>query len=59
MVKNISRFSRDTVVALKAIYQIHGAGAKIHFVQENVDSDNPDIQLYITASLACAEIENS
>ena len=58
LVKNISRFSRDTVVALKAIYQIHGAGAKIHFVQENVDSYNPDIQLYITASLACAEREN-
>ena len=58
LVKNISRFSRDTVVALKAIYQIHGAGAKIHFVQENVDSDNPDIQIYIAASLACAEREN-
>lgn len=34
LVKNISRFSRDTVVTLKAIYQIHGAGAKIHFVRK-------------------------
>ena len=59
LIKNIIRFSRDTVIALQAIYDIHSAGAKIHFVQENIDSDTPDLQLYIAASLACAEMENT
>lgn len=59
LVKNISRFSRDTVLALTAIKQIHSSGATIHFLQENVDSDNPDLEIYLAASLACAEMENT
>ncbi len=42
--KSASRFARDIVDALEAIREIQTAGAKVYFEQENIDSDNPDMQ---------------
>ena len=56
--KSVSRFSRDIVDAMTAIRELTAAGAKIYFLSENIDSDNPDLQVILTIYLAVAEQEN-
>ena len=56
--KSASRFARDIVDALEAIKEIQTAGAKIYFQQENIDSDNPDMQVTLAVYLVVAELEN-
>lgn len=58
LTKSASRFSRDIVVALSAIQQITLAGAKVHFLEEGIDSDNYDMEVHLAAHLAVAEMEN-
>ena len=53
--KSVSRFSRDIVDAMTAIRELTAAGAKIYFLSENIDSDNPDLQVILTIYLAVAE----
>ena len=56
--KSVSRFSRNIVDAMTAIRELTAAGAKIYFLSENIDSDNPDLQVILTIYLAVAEQEN-
>ena len=56
--KSASRFARDIVDALEAIKEIQTAGAKVYFETENIDSDNPDMQVTLAVHLAVAELEN-
>ena len=44
--------------ALEAIKEIQTARAKIYFQQENIDSDNPDMQVTLAVYLVVAELEN-
>jgi len=46
------------VDALEAIKEIQTARAKIYFQQENIDSDNPDMQVTLAVYLVVAELEN-
>lgn len=56
--KSASRFGREIVDAMTAIRQITAAGAKVYFVSENIDSDNPEMQVHLAIHLAVAEQEN-
>ena len=58
LTKSASRFSRDVLVAIAAVRQINLAGAKVHFIEEAIDSDNQDLEVHLAAHLAVAEMEN-
>ena len=58
LTRSISRFSRDAKSALNVIREISLAGARIHFEEEKLDSDDPDLSVYVAAYLSAAEMEN-
>ncbi len=58
LTKSISRFGRDTVEALTAINKLKTVGVRVIFEQENLDTDEVDSDLMISAMESFAQDEN-
>lgn len=58
LVKNISRFGRDTVETIDALNQLKILGIRVIFEQENLDTADTDNELIITILEAVAQAEN-
>ena len=58
IVKNISRFGRDTVDVLDSIRQMKEAGTRIVFKEENLDTNNLDDTMLISIIEAVSQAEN-
>jgi len=56
--KSASRFSRDIIIALEAIRQCRTYEVPIYFVAEDLKSDDPMLDVQLTAHLAVAEQDN-
>ena len=56
--KSASRFGRDTVDALEALKVIKQASARIIFEQENLDSQEDDIDIIICIMESLVQSEN-
>jgi DNA invertase Pin-like site-specific DNA recombinase len=58
LTKSISRFGRDTVDTLDALYQLKTLGVRVIFEQESLDTANTDSDLMISIIEAIAQAEN-
>lgn len=56
--KSISRFGRDTVEILDALYQLKQLGVRVIFEQEELDTANTDSDLMISIIESLAQAEN-
>lgn len=58
LTKSISRFGRDTVEILDALYQLKQFGVRVIFEQEELDTANTDSDLMISIIESLAQAEN-
>jgi site-specific DNA recombinase len=58
LTKSISRFGRDTVEILDALYQLKQLGVRVIFEQEELDTANTDSDLMISIIECLAQAEN-
>ena len=57
-VKSVSRFSRDTLETLSSIRKPRQYGVRVYFVEEDVDSNNRDLELEISIRMGLAQADN-
>jgi DNA invertase Pin-like site-specific DNA recombinase len=58
VVKNVSRFGRDTVKVLETVNELKEADVRVIFMQENLDTAKSDSSMYIAIISSIAQDEN-
>lgn len=58
LVKSISRFARNTLLALQSIRELRQLGIRVIFEKEHIDTGNPESEMMLTIMSAFAQEES-